>query len=130
MTVDEYALRRGSSGAGKRRGGLGTRRVYRILEDEVTFNSYSDRFRIAPWGLFDGTPGAPTRYTVERNGELISLPSKVNFTLMKGDRLIIEIAGGGGYGDPQERDRAQVMSDLKEGLITADEARDAYGLDA
>jgi N-methylhydantoinase B len=42
----EYALRRGSSGAGTRRGGLGARRVYRILEDDVSFNCYSDRFRI------------------------------------------------------------------------------------
>ena len=122
-------MRRGSSGAGRRRGGLGTRRVYRILDDEVTFNSYSDRFRIAPWGLFDGQPGAPTRYTVERGAESISLPSKVNFTLMAGDRLIIEIAGGGGFGDPLERDRAQVEHDLAEGLITTDEAREAYGLE-
>ena len=129
MVVEEYAMRRGSSGAGKRRGGLGTRRVYRILDDEVTFNSYSDRFRIAPWGLFGGQPGAPTRYTVERDGERISLPSKVNFTLMAGDRLIIEIAGGGGFGDPRERDRAQVEHDLREGLITAYEAREAYGLE-
>ena len=116
-------------GAGKRRGGLGTRRVYRILDDDVTFNSYSDRFRIAPWGLFGGQPGAPTRYTVERGDERISLSSKVNFTLMKGDRLVIEIAGGGGFGEPKERERERVEHDLKESLISTDEARDLYGLE-
>jgi len=59
---------RGSSGAGTRRGGLGARRVYRILEDDVSFNCYSDRFRIAPWGLFGGRPGEKTRFLVEREG--------------------------------------------------------------
>jgi N-methylhydantoinase B len=129
MVVEEYAMRRGSSGAGKRRGGLGTRRVYRIIDDDVTFNSYSDRFRIAPWGLFGGAPGAPTRFTVERGHERISLSSKVNFSLMKGDRLIIEIAGGGGFGEPKERERERVEHDLRESLISADEARELYGLE-
>jgi N-methylhydantoinase B len=130
MTVDEYALRRGSSGAGARRGGLGVRRVYRILDDEVTFNCYSDRFRIAPWGLFGGHPGQPSRFSVERRGEVIELDSKVNYPLQKGDRLIIEIAGGGGYGDPRQRNRESVLRDLEESLITPEEARDVYGLEA
>jgi N-methylhydantoinase B len=129
MTVDEYALRRGSSGAGTRRGGLGVRRVYRILDDEVTFNCYSDRFTIAPWGLFGGRPGQSSRFSVERRGEVIDLNSKVNYPLEKGDRLIIEIAGGGGYGDPRQRDRESVRRDLEESLITAEEARDEYGLE-
>ncbi len=130
MTVEEYALRRGSSGAGTRRGGLGTRRVYRILDDEVTFSCYSDRFRIAPWGLFSGLSGQPSRFSVERGGEVIELDSKVNYPLLKGDRLIIEIAGGGGYGDPRQRNRESVLRDLEESLITPEEARDVYGLEA
>jgi N-methylhydantoinase B len=130
MIVEEYALRRGSSGAGTQRGGLGVRRVYRILDDDVTFNCYSDRFRIAPWGLFGGHPGQPSRFSVERGGEVIELNSKVNYPLLKGDRLIIEIAGGGGYGDPRRRDRESVLRDLQESLITPEEARDVYGLDA
>jgi N-methylhydantoinase B len=129
MAVEEYALRRGSSGAGTRRGGLGARRVYRILEDDVSFNCYSDRFRIAPWGLFGGRPGQKTRFLVEREGETIALESKVNFPLRKGDRLIIEIAGGGGYGDPRKRAREDVERDLSEGLITEEEAREVFGLE-
>jgi N-methylhydantoinase B len=127
MRVEEYSMRRGSAGAGKYRGGLGARRVYRILEDGITFNCYSDRFRIAPWGLFGGSAGAPTRFLVERGAEVLSLGSKVNFPLRKDDRLIIEIAGGGGYGDPRERERALVESDLENGFITEPEARDLYG---
>ena len=129
MTVEEYALRRGSSGAGTRRGGLGVRRVYRILDDEVTFSCYSDRFRIAPWGLFGGLPGQSSRFSIERDGAVIELDSKVNYPLRKGDCLIIEIAGGGGYGDPRQRDRERVQRDLQEGLITPEEAQDVYGLE-
>jgi N-methylhydantoinase B len=128
MTVEEYALRRGSAGAGERRGGLGTRRVYRILEDDVSFNAYSDRFRIAPWGLFGGKAALPTRFVVERGNEQIHLESKVNFMLRRNDRLIVEIAGGGGYGDPLRRDRDLVRRDLRESLISREEARSLYGL--
>jgi N-methylhydantoinase B len=129
MMVEEYAIRRGSAGAGRHRGGMGARRVYRILDDDVMFNCYSDRFLIAPWGLFGGQPGLPSRFTIERGGERIVLGSKVNVELRKGDRLIIEIAGAGGYGDPRERDRAAVRRDLENGFISGAEARDVYGLD-
>jgi N-methylhydantoinase B len=127
MRVEEYALRRGSAGAGERRGGLGARRVYRILDDGVTFNSYSDRFKIAPWGLFGGEAGATSRFLVERDGESIALPSKGNTVLRKGDRLIIETAGGGGFGPPAKRDPARVAADVAEGLLGADEAHATYG---
>jgi N-methylhydantoinase B len=127
MMIEEYSIRRGSAGAGKFRGGMGTRRVYRILDDEVTFNCYSDRFRIAPWGLFGGKPGSPSRFTVQRGGETIHLGSKENFPLRNGDRLVIEIAGAGGYGDPSQRDRAAVLRDLENGLITEAEAIELYG---
>lgn len=128
MRVEEYALRRGSAGAGERRGGLGARRVYRILADGVTFNSYSDRFKVAPWGLFDGKNGQHSQFTVERDGEFISLPSKGNTELLKGDRLIIETAGGGGFGDPRKRDRDVLEREIAHGLLTAEDAAEIYGL--
>jgi len=129
MMVEEYEIRRGSAGAGKYRGGMGARRVYRILEDDVMFNAYSDRFRIAPWGLFGGKPGARSQFTVERGGQTIHLASKVNFPLQRGDRLIIETAGAGGYGDPRQRDREAVLRDIEHGLLSADEARELYGVE-
>jgi N-methylhydantoinase B/oxoprolinase/acetone carboxylase alpha subunit len=58
----------------------------------------------------------------------LTLGSKVNFPLRKGDLLVIEIGGGGGYGDPRERDRALVSRDLENGFITESEALDVYGL--
>jgi N-methylhydantoinase B len=116
MRVEEYALRRGSSGAGKHCGGLGARRVYRILDDGVTFNSYSDRFKIPPWGLFGGEPGAKSRFIIERGVEKVMLPSKGNTPLQRGDRLVIETAGGGGYGAPRDRDRGKIREDFEQGL--------------
>jgi N-methylhydantoinase B len=121
MRVEEYALRRGSAGAGKHRGGLGARRVYRIMDDGVTFNSYSDRFKIPPWGLFGGKSGAKSRFVVERDGEQITLPSKGNTELQRGDRLVIETAGGGGYGDPRDRDPRHVRDDYEQGVVMAED---------
>jgi N-methylhydantoinase B len=122
MRVEEYALRRGSAGAGARRGGLGARRVYRILDDGVSFNCYSDRFRIAPWGLLGGEPGATSRFAVERGNGILALPSKGNTPLQRGDRLVIETAGGGGYGPPSERDPSLLAHDLHEGLLSPEQA--------
>ena len=127
LRIEEYALRRDSAGAGERRGGLGARRVYRILEDDVTFNSYSDRFKVAPWGLHGGQSGRHSRFFIEREGTSIPLPSKGNTTLRKGDRLIIETAGGGGFGPPAKRDRGLVARDVAEGLISREEAARIYG---
>jgi N-methylhydantoinase B len=130
MRVEEYAIRQDSAGAGERRGGHGARRVYRILEDGVTFNTYSDRHRVAPWGLFGGLPGEKSRYTVERGGERIELPSKTNFDLRRGDRLVIEIAGGGGFGDPARREPEHVRRDVEDGYLSPERALEIYGFAA
>jgi N-methylhydantoinase B len=118
-----------SGGPGRRRGGLGVRRVFEVIDDQVTFSGYSDRFRFRPWGLFGGKPGAPSSFYVMRNGEKISLPSKANFNFKKGDRFVIEVAGGGGYGPPYERERERVLQDLIEGRISLAQAIDEYRLD-
>ena len=120
MLVEEYALRRGSAGAGTHRGGMGVRRVYRIFDDGVTFNCYSDRFRIRPWGLHGGEPGASSRFLVERDGAMLALASKGNVALQRGDLLIIETAGGGGFGPPAGRDPELARRDAAEGVLAAE----------
>ena len=101
--VMEYSTVSGSGGAGMYRGGLGLRRVYEVLEDNVTFATYSDRFRIAPAGLFGGESGECASTYVVRGGEVIELGSKLSFGLMKGDRLVMTTGGGAGYGNPAGR---------------------------
>jgi N-methylhydantoinase B len=89
----EYALRRGSGGSGRRRGGDGVVRELEAL-DEMRFSLITERRRHAPPGAEGGEPGAPGRNLL--NGE--ELPPKASGSLRPGDRLRIETPGGGGYG--------------------------------
>jgi N-methylhydantoinase B len=91
----EYALRRGSGGAGRRRGGDGVVRELEALA-EMRYSLITERRRHAPPGAAGGEPGAPGRNLV--NGE--ELPPKASGTLGAGDRLRIETPGGGGHGKP------------------------------
>ncbi len=117
--VTEYALRPDSGGRGKFRGGNGLRRRFEILADDVTLAHYSDRYRIAPDGAFGGEPGdlARTRI-VRRNGDEIPVASKTSVKLRRGDVLITETSGGGGYGDPAERPAERLLADFRSGLAT------------
>jgi len=89
----EYSLRRGSGGAGRRRGGDGVVRELEALA-EMRYSLITERRRHAPPGAEGGEPGAPGRNLV--NGE--ELPAKTSGTLHAGDRLRIETPGGGGHG--------------------------------
>jgi N-methylhydantoinase B len=120
--VEAYSLRDGSGGDGRYRGGLGMVRRYLILEDDVTFATYSDRFRIPPEGLFGGEPGACAATHVERDGKIIELPSKTSFALRKGDVLVACTGGGAGYGNPAERDAKDRARDLRQGFVPAGSA--------
>jgi N-methylhydantoinase B len=111
VLVERYAIRDGSGGAGRHRGGHGTVHEYRLLADHH-LSGLGDRHRVAPWGLAGGDPGTPNRWSVRRNGvttelgELYGLksPSKFyNIPLNAGDVLIIESGGGGGYGTPDKQ---------------------------
>jgi N-methylhydantoinase B/oxoprolinase/acetone carboxylase alpha subunit len=100
MRIRQYALRHGSGGAGRWRGGDGIVREYEALtETEVTV--LSDRRVGAPYGAAGGEPGRSGRNTVVRNGVESVLPGKVRLTLAPGDRLRIESPGGGGYGSQE-----------------------------
>ncbi|MEX1158190.1 MAG: hydantoinase B/oxoprolinase family protein, partial [Thermomicrobiales bacterium] len=114
-----YELLPDSGGAGQWRGGLGFRRVYEILEDGVVFSSYSDRFETAAGGLFGGDSGANGSYTLHRDGEQTALPMSLNIDLRRGDILECRFGGGGGYGDPSDRDPAAIERDVREGKVAA-----------
>jgi N-methylhydantoinase B len=93
LRVTEYALRRGSGGAGLHRGGDGVVREIEALE-EMTFSLIAERRRHPPRGAQGGEPGLPGRDSL--GGE--PLPSKATGTLHAGERLRIETPGGGGFG--------------------------------
>jgi N-methylhydantoinase B/oxoprolinase/acetone carboxylase alpha subunit len=101
LRIRAYALRHGSGGAGRWRGGDGIVREYEALaETEVTV--LSDRRVGAPYGAGGGDPGRPGRNTlIRRDGVETVLPGKARLTLAPGDRLRIESPGGGGFGRPE-----------------------------
>ena len=129
VRIVEYSLITDSGGAGQQRGGLGARRVYDILGDDVLISTNSDRHNNTPWGLSGGYDGSFVSFTLIRDGEDIRYPGASNILCRKGDRFVIEISGGGGYGDPKLRERAAVRDDLACGRISEKVARDVYGLD-
>ena len=97
--VLRYAIRRGSGGAGRFRGGEGAIRELEMLADaQVTL--LTERRRFAPYGLHGGQPGQTGRNTLRRAGEIQPLPGKASLALKAGDVLCIETPGGGGYGEP------------------------------
>lgn len=114
--IRSYRLEPGSFGAGKWRGGAGFSRSFEILKDDVHFGIYSDHFVLAAQGLKGGLPGASGHCHVYRDGEVIKLPAKCSFLLRKGDILEVRFPGGGGYGNPDERDPKLIEADRQNGL--------------
>ncbi|MEO8754485.1 MAG: hydantoinase B/oxoprolinase family protein, partial [Casimicrobiaceae bacterium] len=123
-----YTLNPDSFGHGRMRGGLGMRRTYEILEDNVDFSLYGDRFEIIPEGLAGGTAGALSRADLIRDGKRIDVDLKRGARLRKGDRVVISTSGGAGYGAPGLRSRERVVHDVEQGVISPAVARDVYGL--
>lgn len=127
LRIYRYELLPDSCGAGQFQGGLGIRRVFDILKEGVLFSAYSDRFRFEPYGFFGGGPSKNGSFTILRDSETISLPARCNVSLRKGDQLIIELGGGGGYGPPEKRSIEKIEQDLRERRITLCFAKDKYG---
>lgn len=116
-------------GPGKFRGGAPYRRDYRFLEEEAVLQVRSDRRDIRPYGLYGGLPGKPSQNWLNPGtDEERALPSKFCITLKRGDVFRHDLAGGGGWGDPLERDPAKVLRDVRNELVSLESAREAYGV--
>ena len=116
LRLHRVALRAGSGGAGKHRGGQGTIREYEALVDNITFTHRGERHFSEARGVFGGGDGARAQsMIVRRDGTREEIPSKVVTRLMAGDRVIVQTAGGAGYGDPHERDPDAVAADIADG---------------
>jgi N-methylhydantoinase B len=102
LQVERQRLRRGSGGAGRHRGGDGMLREYRVLGEEMVLTTCIDRIVVPPHGVRGGGDGAPfaVRHVSAASGEERALPGRCNMALAKGDRIVIETSGGGGFGAP------------------------------
>jgi len=116
-------------GHGKYRGGFGMRKDYRIIPEKGSFTTSINRIKYPPWGVEGGEYGTCNHMVIIRDGEEIwDGGRKLNFSLQKDDVVSIRSGGGGGWGDPLERDPEFVLKDYKRGLVTSDTAKEKYGV--
>ena len=130
LRIERYGLVADSGGPGKHRGGMAIIREYRALEDDILLSVRSDKRAHPPHGLAGGSPGTPSWNIVNPGENEKILP--VLFTrpdnLDEGDIFRHVKAGGGGYGNPRERDAEAVLADVVAEKVTPDHAAEAYGV--
>lgn len=126
MRIEKMELIQDSGGAGKFRGGLGVRREIRFVEDGELL-SVMKKTKTQPWSLAGGYEPEPC--------VMIFFPGTANekrvgtyrSKVKKGDACVLLSAGGGGFGNPKERDKNQIVEDITDGYVSMDAAQDAYG---
>jgi len=132
VRVERLALREDSGGPGRWRGGLGLTREVRVLCAGARLSVLAEKAVLPPFGVCGGAAGEPNRFRVRRDGDVIEpspLPGKVgSYPLRVGDVVLIETSGGGGFGDPLERDPDRVMADVAEGYVSAAAGEARYGV--
>jgi N-methylhydantoinase B len=128
LRIERWETVADTGGPGLHRGGNGVDVAYRFLEPG-TIAIHDDRWLTYPWGVNGGLPGARGRKWIDRaDGTREVLPSKCHdVPVAPGDVLHFVTWGGGGWGDPLERDPALVATEVRRGLVTADGAR-RYGV--
>jgi 5-oxoprolinase (ATP-hydrolysing) len=130
LRIERLASRLDSGGAGKHRGGNGVEKLYLFLEPgEVSI--HDDRHISQPWGIGGGRAAERSRkILIRKNGDEEELPAKFDFLAVEpGDRLLYLTAGGGGWGDPLERDPEAVRLDALRGFLSPEKARASYGVE-
>ena len=130
IVVLERAFRVDSGGPGRFRGGLGIVQAQETLMPGM-YQAQVERTQCPPWGLLGGKAGLPNRVgIVRRDGTVERFPSgKVQpLRLEAGESWLSELGGGGGFGNPLERDPEQVLADVRAGYVSVEAARNEYGV--
>jgi len=130
LLVENRELLADSGGPGRMKGGIGQREVFRVPDDQhaplppVNLGIQAGRHIHPPEGLFGGNPGAKAQFLVNGvSGNPFGLTQ-----LKPGDVVTIDAAGGGGYGNPLEREPERVERDVIEGYVSLEKAREDYGV--
>jgi N-methylhydantoinase B len=130
LLVETRELLADSGGPGRMKGGIGQREVFRVPDDKyaplppVNLGIQAGRHIHPPKGLFGGNPGAKAQFLVNGvPGDSFGLTQ-----LKPGDVVTIDAAGGGGYGNPLEREPERVEDDVIEGYVSLEKAREEYGV--
>lgn len=126
-----FALREGSGGAGRHRGGFGVHYEIEVLRGDARASFVMDHGRFGPPGVEGGGDGAPNIVRIHRDGQVFvpeHLSKDQDIPLKAGDRVEVMTPGGGGYGPARERDSALIARDVRRGYYAPDEAARLFGL--
>ena len=116
--INRVELIQDSCGAGKNRGGLGVYFEITMLEDTFA-TTVCERVKFPPWGLNGGKEAlANNCFVIDQDEKSIEVPKATRIPITKGKRILLQCGGGGGYGDPKERETAKVLDDYKQGYIS------------
>ncbi|WP_324752232.1 hydantoinase B/oxoprolinase family protein [Roseovarius sp. Pro17] len=131
LQFTHYEFLPDTGGAGRTRGGLGVRRDIKFLDKSGTLETQFDKFKVEPFGLEGGHPGAVGKLFLNPDSnDPKSLRSKTNNQrLERGDIFSMFTQGGGGYGPPSERNKDAVKRDIIEGKLTAERAKADYNVE-
>jgi N-methylhydantoinase B len=132
LVVEYSRLQADSGGAGTSRGGLAMCRRIRLAAPDARYSLLADGAVLPAFGVLGGRSGMPVASWIEHaDGRIedFDTPGKIGgHQMVAGDRVVLRSAGGGGYGDPLEREPERVADDLRLGYISADVARQIYGV--
>jgi N-methylhydantoinase B len=128
VRIEQLGLKQDSGGAGLMRGGLGYHKRIRVLGDAQLLSN-ADRSLVNTYGLRGGRPGGRYGVAIERDGVREDIPGLADdVPLSPGDVIEIVTTGGGGWGDPLERDPELVRWDVIRGVVSVPAAREEYGV--
>lgn len=129
LLVEEQRILQDTEGAGRRRGAPGSRTVFGPLRSEMTIIYNIDGHHQPPRGVRGGADSiASSAQKRGSDGAVVELDTVGRVDLVEGERIISIASGGGGYGDPFDRDAERVLRDVLERWITTERARDVYGV--
>lgn len=125
MLIEHYGYVPDTGGAGRHRGGVGVRRVYRFTEPSTAI-ALVYRTKSAPWPIGGGRPGTPARIVLDPGTDREVVTRGSYNSLAAQDVLANITGGGGGYGPATEREPARVLEDVVDGFVSVESARDDY----
>jgi N-methylhydantoinase B len=130
LLTSQHSIVTDSAGPGEFRGGCGLRKGGRILECEsAVMSCCTDRARSITWGINGGLPGIPHGVSLTQDGEQTEMGTVFsNHPISEGDEFVRPSSGGGGFGDPLERDPEAVVEDVKDDYVSVERAAKDYGV--
>jgi N-methylhydantoinase B len=131
VLFEEYSLHEGSGGAGQQRGGFGVNYRVKLRRGSARASFVMDHGRFGPQGMQGGADGGVNKVLIRQNGQEIIPPhlSKAqDITINSGDEVCVSTPGGGGYGNPLERDPSLVLHDVQREYYSPKQAADEFAV--